>query len=419
MSYISTSTLSTSFTPTLSASKAVSVSTTPTVTNEQSQGFQATIFAIGGIFGALILMGNITALVLAVKRARQKAQRKAQKEANENAQPSKANLIKGARSKRAAGTRSASQKGGSSNNLSRMGSKRTVAKESEDHLASTPNLSRSTTARASETSTLVGPADQTTMSECNATTLVAPTSVLSIPAFLQVTTEAYRLRGRIAEGGMGQIHLADILDPALLGRAKGVSMCIAKISSPSNTKLPLFMTRFQQELSLMYFLHKQIHIVKLLGYTNDPPTMLIKYYPLGSLDAYIHENIAAAEFPRTSEQYFEIAFGVASGLTYMHKHFVAHCDIKPANVLLEAISSRPNTLRAVLTDFGVSQVADPQTLTVKAFKVVGIQAASRCYAAPEVLSKRKQNKPQLVLARDTYSYAVVLYEMLTGHYPWK
>ena len=97
----------------------------------------------------------------------------------------------------------------------------------------------------------------------------------------------------------------------------------------------------------------------------------------------------------------KIALGCAQGLTYLHDTCrVAHRDIKSPNILLAEDG------RVKLSDFGLSRevlVAAPMT-----------RAGSLVWAAPEVLKGLKYD-----CSCDQWSFAVVLWELLTGAIPYK
>jgi serine/threonine-protein kinase len=100
-----------------------------------------------------------------------------------------------------------------------------------------------------------------------------------------------------------------------------------------------------------------------------------------------------------------IAAQMAAGLAAAHRQGVIHRDIKPANVML-------TTERTVkLTDFGIARFTDAAAGTLTATgKIIG----SAAYLAPE----RALGQPAQP-ASDIYSLGCVLYELLTGHPPFR
>jgi hypothetical protein len=99
-----------------------------------------------------------------------------------------------------------------------------------------------------------------------------------------------------------------------------------------------------------------------------------------------------------------VATQVASALDYAHEQGVLHRDIKPANILLTR-DDEP-----ILADFGLARVAECRSDQVDA----GLALGSAEYMSPEQASGRSGDA-----RADLYSFAVVLYEMLTGAPPYR
>jgi serine/threonine protein kinase len=117
---------------------------------------------------------------------------------------------------------------------------------------------------------------------------------------------------------------------------------------------------------------------------------------------------------------------IAGALDYAHRCGIVHCDVKPANILV----NRPFS-RAVLIDFGVAHSVsedvairlahDTGRLTLDPAKRITHQSqepraevqASLPYSAPELLSGRAPSA-----ATDQYSLACTAVDMLTGSPPF-
>jgi serine/threonine-protein kinase len=239
-----------------------------------------------------------------------------------------------------------------------------------------------------------------------------------IPAYLEVDIRHFSLKTKLTQGGLGEIYLAEITEERLLFRAQGVRQCIAKIlRSNSNVQSK---QAFVQEVSIMTYLSSHKNIAKIIGYNLAQQILLMKFYPLGSLNDFIFRGIPGVAYDL--KVIFNITHGIANALKFMHARQIAHCDIKPANILLEQIPQQP-FIQPVLTDFGISRVLNPQGLAVKAFRPVDINGVSLLYAAPEtILTFRMQVQPLLdprvISSADIYAFAVILYEMVTRRKAW-
>lgn len=92
----------------------------------------------------------------------------------------------------------------------------------------------------------------------------------------------------------------------------------------------------------------------------------------------------------------------------MHSKKVAHCDMKPANILVDQDSNRK--LFCALTDYGISQMYSENALLVRAFKVINVTGASIAFAAREVVSRlrtRADFTMELAFAGDIYSFGMI------------
>lgn len=124
--------------------------------------------------------------------------------------------------------------------------------------------------------------------------------------------------------------------------------------------------------------------------------LVMEYVPGGTLEPYIKPE-ALLEVKRV----IEIAFKCCKALEYAHRHGIIHRDIKPANILLSGESD------IKISDFGAAL-----TISAETTQVSGI--GSPAYMSPEQLKEEP-----LSHATDMFSLGVVMYQLLTGHLPFK
>lgn len=97
------------------------------------------------------------------------------------------------------------------------------------------------------------------------------------------------------------------------------------------------------------------------------------------------------------DQSIRIMRDVLSGVAAAHAQNIIHCDIKPANILLNGDG------QAKVADFGLAQLAGANRGDDS------ILYGTPQYMAPEYIETRRQNS-----ASDVFSIGLVFYEMLTG-----
>ena len=151
-----------------------------------------------------------------------------------------------------------------------------------------------------------------------------------------------------------------------------------------------------REVEKLAFLSADRYVVQLLdvGWNADPPYYVMEYLEQGSL-----ENLLEREGKLGVCEAVALFREVSVGLLHAHGKGVLHCDLKPANVLLDQ-DSRPR-----LADFGQSRLSHEQTPAL----------GTLFYMAPEQADL--QAVPDVCW--DVYALGALLYSMLTGSPPYR
>jgi len=102
-------------------------------------------------------------------------------------------------------------------------------------------------------------------------------------------------------------------------------------------------------------------------------------------------------------QVLDIVAKAADALDYAHAQNVVHRDIKPANIMFEAGSANIK-----LTDFGIARITDSSKTKT------GMVLGTPSYMSPEQLAGSKVDGRS-----DLFSLGVMLYQLATGHLPFK
>jgi eukaryotic-like serine/threonine-protein kinase len=150
-----------------------------------------------------------------------------------------------------------------------------------------------------------------------------------------------------------------------------------------------------REVEKLAFLFADRYVVQLLGvgWDADPPYYIMEYLEKGSLADRI------AQGPLPADEAVSLLRDVAVGLVHAHGKGVLHCDLKPANVLLDQ-DGKPR-----LADFGQSRLSTEQAPAL----------GTMFYMAPEQADLEAVPDVRW----DVYALGALLYCMLTGGPPYK
>jgi tRNA A-37 threonylcarbamoyl transferase component Bud32 len=205
----------------------------------------------------------------------------------------------------------------------------------------------------------------------------------------------------IARGGMGEIYKAR--HPSL-NRAVAIKILSIYFKDDS-----AFNQRFAREAGLMAHLrHPNIITIYDYGEQDGLPYIVMEYLTGATLSQVMQER----EYVPLAES-LPLLEDLASALDYAHDQGVIHRDIKPSNVILEPMttSAKGQTQRAILMDFGIARFVSENTMLTATGDVLG----TADYISPE----QAHGTEELDRRADLYSFAVMTYQLLTGHRPFE
>lgn len=160
----------------------------------------------------------------------------------------------------------------------------------------------------------------------------------------------------------------------------------------------------QREADRMIRLDKHPHIVSLLDadLRGQVPYYVMDLAQEGSLDNVIQNKKNASPGPKDVYQAATWMQEIAEALSYVHAREIVHCDLKPANVLLD----QEGHVR--VADFGHSLVLTDS----------GGALGSLFYMAPEQTDASDHGQiTQPDVRWDIYALGCTLYHLLSGHPP--
>jgi tetratricopeptide (TPR) repeat protein/tRNA A-37 threonylcarbamoyl transferase component Bud32 len=122
------------------------------------------------------------------------------------------------------------------------------------------------------------------------------------------------------------------------------------------------------------------------------------------------QRIGAAVRLKTDEA-LPLVLQITAALSTAHEAGIVHRDLKSANVILVPASG--NMPRAVVTDFGLARGREAESGLRPSLTHVGGVVGTPAYMAPEQVEGGK-----ITPATDIYALGVVMYEMVTGTFPF-
>ena len=209
---------------------------------------------------------------------------------------------------------------------------------------------------------------------------------------------AYELVSFIASGGMGAVYLGARADDQY---DKQVAIKLIKRRLVTQQTI----RRFRGERQMLAALDHP-NIARLLdgGVTREGlPYLVMEHVDGLPIDRFCDERaLSTAQRLRLFRQ-------VCAAVTYAHQNLVVHRDLKPSNILVTS-DGTPKLL-----DFGIAKVVDPQrTPDGAAPTVIAHRVMTPEYASPEQIRGEA-----ITTATDVYSLGVILFELLTGHHPYR
>ncbi|MDU0347058.1 Stk1 family PASTA domain-containing Ser/Thr kinase [Microbacterium sp. KSW2-29] len=216
------------------------------------------------------------------------------------------------------------------------------------------------------------------------------TSQQADPLIGRLVDGRYRVRARIARGGMATVYVATDLR---LERRVALKVMHGHLSDDT-----VFQSRFIQEARSAARLADP-HVVNVFdqGQDGEMAYLVMEYLPGITLRELLREHRRL-----TVDQTLTIMDAILSGLAAAHRAGIVHRDVKPENVLLAEDG------RIKIGDFGLARATTANTAS--GAQLMGTIA----YLAPELVTRGTADARS-----DIYSLGIMLYEMLAGEQPYK
>ncbi|KAH1153203.1 hypothetical protein AAZX31_18G046500 [Glycine max] len=205
---------------------------------------------------------------------------------------------------------------------------------------------------------------------------------------LKAATKKFSEKNKLGEGGFGAVYKGTMKN--------GKVVAVKKLISGNSSNID---DEFESEVMLISNVHHR-NLVRLLGCCSKGQERILvyEYMANASLDKFLFGKRKGS---LNWKQRYDIILGTARGLAYLHEEFhvsIIHRDIKSGNILLD------EELQPKISDFGLVKLlpGDQSHLSTRFAGTLG-------YTAPEYALHG-----QLSEKADTYSYGIVVLEIISG-----
>ncbi len=207
----------------------------------------------------------------------------------------------------------------------------------------------------------------------------------------------YRIVEKLGTGGQGTVYKAQ---DTRLGRT-----VVVKVLSPELTAREVNLIRFEREAQLASSLdHPNICVIHGLHESGGVHFITMQYIEGKNVRQLVNGR------PLELRSALSIALQVTDALATAHARGIIHRDIKAGNVMVTANGT------AKVLDFGLAKLTDESGADKSDVHLteLGIPYGTATYAAPEQATGGKVDH-----RADIFSAGVLLYEMLTGMWPFQ
>ncbi len=195
--------------------------------------------------------------------------------------------------------------------------------------------------------------------------------------------DRFIIKDVLGRGAQGVVYLAT--DPSL-----DRQVAIKSVSLRDSFQQQHYIDNLLQEARTVSRLqHANIVSIYDIGSEQLNPFLVLEYVEGDTLQALMRQPVP---MPRA----IKIMRDVLSGVAAAHELGIIHCDLKPANIMINAQG------QAKVADFGLALLADQQQESEEL-------AGTPQYMAPEYIETRKHQT-----VSDVFSLGLIFYQLLTG-----
>jgi serine/threonine-protein kinase len=221
-----------------------------------------------------------------------------------------------------------------------------------------------------------------------------PLLVIQDPLIGVTIAGRYQIEEVLGQGGMATVYAAR---HRLVDRP-----CAVKVMSAQYTRNEIIRERFRREAKAAQKLaHPNIIEIFDQGETPEGLVFLVMELLRGETLADVLQH---GKVPL--ERGLPIMIQIARALARAHDLEVIHRDLKPENIFLARLANGGDQVK--LLDFGIARSMQDSRLT----------GAGEVFGTPQYMAPERITSTEAGPAADLYSFGVIMYEMLTGTFPF-
>ena len=205
----------------------------------------------------------------------------------------------------------------------------------------------------------------------------------------------------IGYGGSSAVFLAQ---PRTSDQKVAVKVFLPRSTMDIATQKSFYRRFLREAQAASELSHPNILSIYSYGEHQGLPYIIMPYMPGGTLADHVKEHGPLTL--RQAQQYIE---QIADALEYAHGQGCVHCDVKPANILLDQDG------KVVLSDFGIVRFMQGAVLNAQQ----SLKSTEMLMGTPDYASPEQALGEPLDGRSDTYSLAVTLFFLLTGFPPFR
>jgi len=203
----------------------------------------------------------------------------------------------------------------------------------------------------------------------------------------------------LGHGGSSAVFLAQQLSPE---RKVAVKVFLPRMPMDIETQREFYSRFLHEAESASKLDHPNILPIYAYGEQDGIPYIVMPYMEGGTLSEYMTEHGPLSLLD--AQWYLE---QMSAALDYAHAHGCVHCDVKPANILLDSDG------HVMLSDFGISRVTQTDGEQSE------IKGPRSLMGTPDYISPEQAMGKALDGRSDIYSLGITLFYLLARRLPFR